>query len=56
MFNPNNPFREAAFPKKLALDFINQGNNNQATLALQAHLQKNMQDGESWRILGRILQ
>jgi hypothetical protein len=34
MFNPNNPFRDVAFPKKLALDFINQGNNNQATLAL----------------------
>lgn len=25
-------------------------------LALEAHLEKNMQDGESWRILGRILQ
>jgi cytochrome c-type biogenesis protein CcmH/NrfG len=35
---------------------INSGNNNQAILALEAHLQKNMQDGESWRILGKILQ
>jgi hypothetical protein len=34
MFNPNNPFRDVAFPKTLALDFINQGNNNQAILAL----------------------
>lgn len=25
-------------------------------LALEAHLEKNLQDGESWRILGRILQ
>lgn len=56
MFNPNNPYRDVAFPKNLALKFINEGNNNQAILALEAHLQKNMQDGESWRILGRILQ
>lgn len=56
LFNPNNPYREVAFPKKLALDLINAGNNNEAVLALEAHLEKNMQDGESWRILGRILQ
>ena len=45
-----------AFPKKLAFDLINSGNNNQAILALEAHLQKNMQDGDTWRVLGRILQ
>lgn len=56
MFDPNNPFKDVAFPKQLALDLINQGNNNQAILALEAHLQKNMEDGETWRILGRILQ
>ena len=56
LLNPNNPYREVAFPKKLALDLINAGNNNEAVLALEAHLEKNMQDGESWRILGRILQ
>jgi hypothetical protein len=34
MFNQNNPFKDAPFPKQLALDFINQGNNDQAILAL----------------------
>ncbi len=34
MFNPNNPFKDVAFPKKLALELINAGNNNQAILAL----------------------
>jgi len=34
MFDPNNPYLEAPFPKKMALDLINQGNNNQAILAL----------------------
>jgi hypothetical protein len=38
MFNQNNPYRDVAFPKKLALDLINQGNNDQAILALEAHL------------------
>lgn len=45
MFSPNNPYREVAFPKKMALDLINAGNNNEAVLALEAHLEKNMQDG-----------
>jgi hypothetical protein len=45
MFNSNNPYKDVAFPKKLALDLINAGNNNQAILALESHLQKNMQDG-----------
>ena len=40
----------------MALDLINQGNNDQASLALEAHLQKNMEDADSWRVLGRILQ
>jgi len=35
---------------------INKGNNDQAVLALEAHLQKHMEDGDTWRILGRILQ
>ena len=52
----NNPYRDVAFPKKLAFELINVGNNNQAILALEAHLQKNMQDGDTWRVLGRILQ
>lgn len=34
MFNPNNPYKDVAFPKKLALELINAGNNNQAILAL----------------------
>lgn len=55
-FNPNNPYLNAQFPKGVALDLINHGNNDQAILALEAHLQKNMQDGQTWRILGRILQ
>lgn len=45
MFDPNNPFKDVAFPKKLALDLINQGKNNEAILSLEAHLQKNMDDG-----------
>lgn len=45
MFNPENPFKEVAFPKKLALELINQGKNNEAILALEAHLQKNVEDG-----------
>ena len=40
----------------MALDLINQGNNDQAILALEAHLQKNLEDADSWRVLGRILQ
>ena len=55
-FNPENPYLNAEFPKQIALDHINKGNNNQAILALEAHLQKHMEDGDSWRILGRILQ
>ena len=43
-------------PKFLALNFINSAKNNEAILALEAHLQKNMEDSDSWRILGRILQ
>lgn len=34
IFNPNNPYLNAEFPKKIALDLINQGNNDQAILAL----------------------
>jgi peroxin-5 len=56
MFDPNNPYRDVAFPKKLALELINQGRNNQAILALEAHLQKRPEDADTWRILGRILQ
>ena len=55
-FDPNNPYKEVPFPKQLALELINQGNNNQAILALEAHLQKQPTDAETWRILGRILQ
>lgn len=35
---------------------INTGKNNEAILALEAHLKKNMEDADSWRILGKILQ
>ena len=56
VFSPDNPYLNAEFPKNVALDLINKGNNNQAILALEAHLQKNLEDGDSWRILGRILQ
>lgn len=35
---------------------MNKGRNNEAILALEAHLQKNANDSESWRILGRVLQ
>lgn len=56
IFEKNNPYLDVALPKGLALDLINSGKNNEAVLALEAHLQKNMEDGETWRILGRILQ
>ena len=56
IFNSQNPYLNAQFPKQIALDLINKGNNNQAVLALEAHLQKHIEDGDSWRILGRILQ
>jgi peroxin-5 len=56
IFNPQNPYLNAEFPKEVALDLINKGNNDQAVLALEAHLQKHMEDGDTWRILGRILQ
>ena len=56
IFNPENPYLNAEFPKNIALEFINKGSNNQAILALEAHLQKHMEDSETWRVLGRILQ
>ncbi len=55
-FSPDNPYLQAENPKAMALDLINQGNNNQAILALEAHLQKQPVDGDTWRVLGRILQ
>ena len=45
IFAKNNPFIDVALPKGLTLDLINQGKNNEAVLALEAHLQKNMEDG-----------
>lgn len=33
-FNPDNPYLQVENPKAMALDLINQGNNNQAILAL----------------------
>ena len=45
IFDNNNPYLDVALPKGLALDLINQGKNNEAVLALEAHLQKNMEDG-----------
>jgi hypothetical protein len=45
IFDKNNPYLDVALPKGLALDLINQGKNNEAVLALEAHLQKNMEDG-----------
>ena len=51
-----NPYTDVALPLPLAMEFINKGNNNEAILALEAHLQKNENDSERWRLLGRILQ
>lgn len=42
IFEKNNPYLDVALPKGLALDLINSGKNNEAVLALEAHLQKNM--------------
>lgn len=43
-------------PVPLAMDFISKGRNNEAILALEAHLRKNENDSERWRVLGQILQ
>jgi hypothetical protein len=45
IFDKNNPYLDVALPKGLALDLINQGKNNEAVLAIEAHLQKNLEDG-----------
>lgn len=55
-FATQNPYDNAENKKMLALELINKGLNNEAILALEAHLKQNQQDSESWRILGRILQ
>jgi len=43
-------------PKALetASNLLNQGNTKNAILALEAHLQKNPSDANSWRVLGKI--
>ena len=34
LFDKNNPYLDVAFPKKLALELVNDGRNNEAILAL----------------------
>jgi cytochrome c-type biogenesis protein CcmH/NrfG len=56
IWSENNPYQDVAMPLPLAMDFINKGRNNEAIMALEAHLQKNQDDSERWRVLGRVLQ
>lgn len=56
IFSENNPYLDVAMPLPLAMEFISKGKNNDAILALEAHLRKNENDSERWRVLGQILQ
>lgn len=56
LFSANNPFINVPKPLQVALDLIAQGRNSQAVLAMEAHLQKNDKDAQTWRILGRLHQ
>lgn len=53
-FDSQNPFENEAKPLALASSLLNQGNTKNAILALEAHLQKHPNDGNSWRVLGKL--
>lgn len=55
-FSNENPFINAPKPLQIALDLMAQGRTGQAILAMEAHLQKNEKDAQTWRILGRLHQ
>lgn len=51
-FAENNQYVNEENPLQMYQKFIDQGMVNEAILCLEAHLQKNMQDQEHWRIKG----
>lgn len=55
-FNPANPFLNVAKPLLVSVDLIAQGKTSEAILAMEAHLQKNQTDAQTWRILGKLHQ
>ncbi len=55
-FSKTNPFMEDAKPLHTAIDLLAKGNPSDAILAMEAHLQKEPEDSQTWRILGRIHQ
>ena len=55
-FNQANPFLNVAKPLLASVDLIAQGKTSEAILAMEAHLQKNEKDAQTWRILGRLHQ
>ncbi|CAD8150419.1 unnamed protein product [Paramecium octaurelia] len=55
-FQENNKYLAMDFPLQAALNLVHQGQNTEAILALEAHIQKNPTDSNAWRILGRLHQ
>ncbi len=55
-FNPANPFLNEPKPLLASIDLIAQGKTSDAILAMEAHLQKNEKDAQTWRILGKLHQ
>lgn len=55
-FSNQNPFMEVAKPLVASVDLIAQGKTREAILAMEAHLQRNEKDAQTWRILGRLHQ
>ncbi|KAM3135554.1 hypothetical protein pb186bvf_012410 [Paramecium bursaria] len=56
IFQKENPYLGSEFPLQQALQLVNSGQNVEAILALEAHIQQNAQDANAWRILGRLHQ
>lgn len=55
-FNTANPFLNMPKPLVASVDLIAQGKTSEAILAMEAHLQKNEKDAQTWRILGKLHQ
>lgn len=55
-FSNQNPFMEVAKPLVASVDLIAQGKTREAILAMEAHLQRNEKDAQTWRILGKLHQ
>lgn len=55
-FSQANPYAGLANPLEKASEFVAVGNRREAIMAMESHLQKNPQDGKSWRLLGKLHQ